>query len=49
MELEKINYESPQLTVTSIETEGILASSGDYLDYQKTPSMPYGDDEEQWF
>lgn len=49
MEKLKINYECPQLRVIGIETEGIIATSGDYLDYQKTPSMSYGDDGEQWF
>lgn len=46
-----IDYESPQIEVVHIEVEGTLASSGPetYLDYKQTPSMSYGDDEEQWF
>lgn len=45
----KINYECPQLKIIRIEVEGVMALSGGYLDYQTTPSMPYGDDGEQWF
>lgn len=46
-----INYESPQLVSAHIEVEGVLASSGPdtYLDYKQNPSMPYGDNGEEWF
>ena len=43
------DYESPQLKLIQIETEGVLASSDSYLNYKKNPSMSYGDDGEEWF
>lgn len=49
MEKLLIDYESPQLRIVQIETEGVLASSDGYLDYKQNPSMPYGDDGEEWF
>ena len=45
----QLNYESPRLWVVQIEAEGVLASSNTYLDYKQNPSMPYGDDGEEWF
>lgn len=44
-----VDYENPQLKLIQIETEGVLASSDTYLDYKQNPSMPYGDDGEEWF
>jgi hypothetical protein len=44
-----VDYESPQLKLIQIETEGVLASSDTFLDYKQNPSMPYGDDGEEWF
>ena len=49
MEKLLVEYESPQLRLIQIETEGVLASSDTYLDYKKNPSMPYGDDGEECF
>ncbi len=49
MEKLLFNYESPRLKLIQIETEGVLASSDTYLNYKQTPSMPYGDDGEEWF
>lgn len=49
MEKLLVEYESPQLRLIQIETEGVLASSDTYLDYKQNPSMPYGDDGEEWF
>ena len=49
MEKLVFDYESPQLKLIQIETEGVLASSDSYLNYKQNPSMPYGDDEEEWF
>jgi hypothetical protein len=43
------DYECPQLRVDRIEAEGVLTSSTTYLDYKKNPSMPYGDNGEEWF
>lgn len=43
------DYESPQLKLVQIETEGVLASSDSYLNYKQNPSMSYGDDGEEWF
>lgn len=49
MEKLLFDYESPQLKLIQIETEGVFASSDSYLDYRQNPSMPYGDDTEEWF
>jgi hypothetical protein len=49
MEKLLLDYVSPQLKLIHIETEGVLASSDTYLDYKRNPSMPYGDDGEEWF
>lgn len=51
MELLHSDYESPQLKIVQIETEGLLAASSEdsYLNYRQNPSMPYGDDGEEWF
>lgn len=49
MERLQLDYESPQVRVVQIEAEGVLASSTTYLDYKQNPSMPYGDDGEEWF
>ena len=44
------SYSSPAVQAIEIEVEHPFAdSSTDYLNYQKTPSMPYGDDGEEWF
>ena len=47
MKTKEMHYECPQVMVIHIESEGTLAQS--YLDYKKTPSMPFGDDGEEWF
>ena len=47
METKTLLYECPKVEVIHIESEGTLAQS--YLDYKKTPSMPFGDDGEEWF
>lgn len=47
MKTKEMHYECPQVMVIHIEPEGTLASS--YLDYKQIPSMPFGDDGEEWF
>ena len=47
MKTKEMHYECPQVMVIHIESEGTLAQS--YLDYKQNPSMPYGDDGEEWF
>ena len=47
METKMMHYECPKVQVIQIELEGTLAQS--YLDYKKIPSMPFGDDGEEWF
>ena len=47
MKTKEMHYECPQVMVIHIESEGTLAQS--YLDYKQTPSMPFGDDGEEWF
>lgn len=51
MEMLLFDYESPQLKIVQIGTEGVLAASTEasYLKYKQNPSMPYGDDGEEWF
>jgi hypothetical protein len=49
MENLQVHYQTPQLRLIQIETEGVFASSDTYLDYKTNPSMPYGDDGEEWF
>ena len=43
----KQEYEAPRITSADVVAEKGFISSA--LQYDKTPSMNYGDDEEQWF
>lgn len=44
------SYSSPTVVTIDIEVEHAFADSAtDYLDYKQNPSMPYGDDGEEWF
>lgn len=43
---EKNIYQSPSVMMIEIKVEKGFASS---LDYKQNPSMPYGDENEEWF
>lgn len=43
---ENLIYESPRVEVVEVEVEKGFAMS---LGYDSNPSMPYGDEGEEWF
>lgn len=47
--MEKNYYEQPILQIEEVAVENGIATTDSLLIYDETPSMPYGDDSEQWF